>query len=490
MRRWHLAAGAWCVAVVALGRAAEPPPVPPSPPVQAAEVLRLIDQLGAESYRDREAAVARLESFGPEVLPPLQDAARANPDPEVRDRAARLYARLARRHDSHKLLTVKRVRLDYDNTPLAAAVHDLQTRTGLPLVLDSRQVADPLRRVTCRTGELTVWQALEVFCSAAGLREVFAAELEVPKPTQRRAYVLPPQPPLAESVPIVLVDGRPEPVPGDRSTAVRVLVLPPTFPGHRSTLGTGELELCFDVTPTPGTHWRGVRAVRIHRLTDDRGGHGGGCIRPPQSPPAPAPGIVFVRPGVALRLDLRGEPVYPETWPNPRVTPVPLRLGDPSARSLRRLEGSVFGELRLPDQCLLVIDEPGRNLGRTYTGPDDLRAVLVDHREPSGARPGMLTVLLKTPSPWQTNLPGGAVVWFQPPPAPDGGPRLELVDEFGRVWAPVATSVNLSDDGTETVRQFQLTYRAGPGRLARVRVVGERRVGVEVPFVIENVPLP
>src|SRR5439155_22004641 len=103
----------------------------------------------------------------------------------------------------------------------------------------------PLRKVTCVTGEVPAWEALDAFCTAAGLKEVFVQELDVPKPQQqpggRRGYVAPmPQIPNPDAVPIVLIDGKAQKLPGDRNTAVRVVALPPSFPGHRVTLGTGE----------------------------------------------------------------------------------------------------------------------------------------------------------------------------------------------------------------------------------------------------------
>ena len=56
-------------------------------------------------------------------------------------------------------------------------------------------------------------EALDAFCAAAGLKERFQQELEVPKVqiTGRRGYTPPPQVPNADAVPIVLVDGRGSP---------------------------------------------------------------------------------------------------------------------------------------------------------------------------------------------------------------------------------------------------------------------------------------
>jgi WD40 repeat protein len=59
-------------------------------PPGAAEVPRLIEQLGSGKFREREAASARLEEIGRPAWYPLHKAATASPDPEIRRRAAQL----------------------------------------------------------------------------------------------------------------------------------------------------------------------------------------------------------------------------------------------------------------------------------------------------------------------------------------------------------------------------------------------------------------
>jgi uncharacterized protein (TIGR03067 family) len=60
------------------------------PPQSAAEVRRLVQQLGAEKLQDREAATQTLEGLGAAALVELRQAAKAAPDAEVRLRAGRL----------------------------------------------------------------------------------------------------------------------------------------------------------------------------------------------------------------------------------------------------------------------------------------------------------------------------------------------------------------------------------------------------------------
>ena len=64
---------------------AAPPTVPPASPDQ------LIEQLGSESYAEREAAMTALEKAGVAAIPVLEAAIR-NPNPEISKRAVQVLA--------------------------------------------------------------------------------------------------------------------------------------------------------------------------------------------------------------------------------------------------------------------------------------------------------------------------------------------------------------------------------------------------------------
>ncbi|MFM8270967.1 MAG: hypothetical protein ACKODX_01325, partial [Gemmata sp.] len=186
MRRLFAAIGTCGLAVsVAVGN----PPAPSAPPGSGPAAAELIARLGSDDFRTRERATADLEQAGAAAIPALREAARSA-DPEVRRRAGGVLFKLQRTADSAGLLAPRKVALEYTATPLGTALNDLRARTGLNLTLDPNEVADPLRTVTCATGELPVWEAVERFCAAAGLQESHRLELDVPKqpvPQARRA---------------------------------------------------------------------------------------------------------------------------------------------------------------------------------------------------------------------------------------------------------------------------------------------------------------
>ena len=471
----------------------------PTPTPQPAAIQALIERLGSEHYADREAASAALEKLGAAALPALQAAARSE-NPEVRERASVLAVRLKRTVDSTSRLAPKRLKLDYKDIPLGTAINDLRARTGLPIVLDGTRVANPLRKISCETPDLPIWETVETFCQAAGLRELFVNDLEVPKQhIPRRGGFVPPPDPRADSVAIVLMDGKPDRLPGERSTAVRVVALPPGFSGHKVTLGSGDYSLCLDVTPAPGLNWQEVIGVKVSRVIDSSGRVGAGGVEKNVLPAFDPSGmVVFARPGVAVRFDNNGNVIMPDTIPNPRVVPVPVKVATATAKSLKRLEGSVYGEMNLLHQHLVTIADLKKNSGKIYEGPNELKVTVLDVREaPAAGGQGLVRIQFEYPSPWVVNARRrGCNVGFNPgwPEAPQNpalGRSVQAFDATGKPF-PVTTSGNtdLSDDGMINIQTMQFTFRAGVGLPAKIVVVGPKAVFVEVPFVLENVQLP
>jgi hypothetical protein len=486
MRRWLLAAvGAWSISA---GLVVADTPATPS-------LETLIGQLGADQFADREAAARALEARGEVAIPALQAAAR-HADPEVRQRAAAIVTRLQRTSESAKRLVPKTVALDYVDIPLGTALHRLKTQTGVNLTLDPNRVADPLRPVTVRTGELPAWEAIEAFCRAAGLRETFTAEIDLPKTDRpRRGYAQPmTPPPQVGSVPVVLVDGKADPLPGDRSTKLRVLALPGSFPANRVFLGTGEVVLSFDITPLPDLHWQEVVGVRVTRVVDDAGRPGSGAA----ARETPQGGgqfdfPVFVNPRIAMRWDFDGNPIPPAWHTNPRVVPVPLRIATPGARSLKHLEGVVVGEIAVQNQELLTLSDPLGRPGAVVEGPGGLKLSVLDVRKNEKDKSVVVRAQLEGPSAMalhrQARLNPWGPFWPEPPRGPSAGKELRALDAAGKpVGGMMNLATDISDDGETLTQVFQMTFRNGPP--AKFLVVGPRMVTVEVPFKMVNVPLP
>lgn len=484
MRRRLLAAiGACGIATTTLP--AGPPPTPQA----------LVAQLGSDHYPDRETALKSLAALGESARVALEVAVKSD-DPTVRRAALPLLAQLDRAAESAKRLAPKTTALSLKAVPLGTAVNTLKARTGLNVVLDPNRVADPLRPVSCEVADRPVWEVVEEFCKAAGLREVFAAELEVPKPQrQGRGYYTPtPPPPNADAVPVTLADGTGESLPGSRSTAVRVLALPGRYPGNRVVLGSGETTLNFDVTPAPGLGWSEVVGVRVTRVVDSAGRVGcGGTPRDPSPADATDPfgGMVFLGGGrvVAMRWDFDGNPITPGWHPNPRAVPVPLKLATPDARSLMVLEGVLVGEITAANQPLVVADNPSKYVGSPLTGPGGVKFTIHEVRAVAGGAT-VVRVSVESPSAFAARRRGGLNLGGLEPMRPTQGNHVRAYDAAGAVLTPLTGPGDYNDDGVSTTMTYTYTFRADKGPPAKLVVVGSKQVPVEVPFRMENVPLP
>jgi hypothetical protein len=496
-------------ALLAVGLAAHLAPAadPFAPSVEA-----LIARLGADSFAEREAASRELLRRGPAALDALT-AASAHPDPEIRQRAAALAERLRRAGDTVRLLAPKTVQLDYRNLPLGAAVADLRTKTGVPLTLDQHGVADSLRPVTVQTGELPAWEAIDAFCRAAGLREVFQETLgpgleeqaDLRSGRRRVAYAIagPVPTETAAQVPVVLADGKAPPLAGDRSAAVRVLALPAGFSGNRVVRGTGQVVINLDVTPLPGVKWDDVVGVRVLRAEDETGRPLTASHRAEQpSSPYGAYGDVVFLGGMQQAIFINGDIVYTgaasQARPNPRVVPVTLRTDDRAVRSLRVFEGVVVGEVTLTNQTLAVIPHLPKASGAAAAGPNDARFTVLDYKELSDGR---VSVKLRSegPNPWTLQRLGrrgvrpNELAFDVPGRSPGAGTQFKFTDAAGRpIPQPMTQSSSMSDDGVRQTAEVELVFPKRPdvGPPATLTVVGNKPATVEVPFRMTNVVLP
>lgn len=474
--------------VATIGVAAAAPPAPPE---------ALVEKLGDGSYREREAAGKALLKLGPAALAALDKAA-ANPDAEVRERAAALAGQIRKADENAKRLVPPTLTLDYTGVPLGTAVADLKAKTGIPLALDPAGVADPVRNVTLKTGPVAPWEAVDALCRAAGLKEVFRADLSARKNPdnplanfrKRSAEYLTPDglPVPAHGVAVLLADGTPDALPGTRSSLVRVLALPPTFPGNRVVRGSGEVVLNLDVTPTPAAQWTDVVGVRVHRAADEAGRPVSVAFN------ADDPGVVDEFGnlnqwgGMAVQIDDIGG-LNGVSRGNPRVVPLRLRTGDRHVPRLKLLEGVVVGNTVVPNQTLAAIDQLPKNVGLTAHAEGDTRVTVVSY---DAKADGRVSVRVRTENPSVINgFVNGRRMWQAAGRNPFG--QLRFYDAAGTLLRqPTISESNLNDDGFTQSNEYLLTFpKPGDhGRPVKLVLVGNKPTTLEVPFRMENVRLP
>jgi len=469
----------------------------------------LVAGLGSTFFGEREDSERKLERLGFAALPALHSA-RASLDPEIRRRAGMLVERIERTAESARNLEIAPVSLHFDQVPLGTAVLEFRSRTKIPVTLDAAGVANPLRPVTLKLDSLPPWQALEAFCKAAGLREVFAPELTPPKTKASRFGRGLPVPdvafvPSAVGVPIVLVDGSYLALPGERSGAVRVTALPPRFRNNRLILGTGEVTLHLDVTPLAGRNWQETLGVRVRNALDAEGRPVHLSHRPDDdlTEPLSDEGNVFMNARIVNWNGNGSDMQPPIVLQNPRLLPLTLKTAERAIRFLKVLEGDVQIEVQEPMQPLLTVELLAKAAQTTHEAPNSTKVTIADLIE-EARRPDQTTIKLRLegPSPWVLQqmkaqragafLGGnfGGQVLLEPPIAPTPGPQFQVCDANGRTMSVSTTTTTngQSDDGMTFTSEVNITVR---GRApAKLVMIGPKTVTVNVPFRLENVPLP
>ncbi len=244
--------------------------------------------------------------------------------------------------------------------------------------------------------------------------------------------------------------------------------------------------------------------MKVTKLIDDAGRPGGAGSLKPSAPVGSdfdnvvlwgGPGVQFAG-GVGGRFDPRtGMPIPPDSVPNPRIVSVPLKLGTPDARSIARLEGHILGEIQVANQPLVTVLDPAKHTNTPFDAPGQMRMTIVAVGDPKGNSGATVQVTLHYPSPWATNArrgfnPGG--IWPEQPRAGQT-PTVKAYDAKGKEMLSQSGGggySDSSDDGLTLIQHMTMRYAKDAGVPAKLVLVGPRPVIVEVPFVLENVPLP
>ncbi len=179
---------------LAFNHAAADKPAASAEPADAKTIAKLIEQLGSDSFEDREAAQKALAKIGEPALEALEKAAK-NTDAEIRKRAGALAESIGTRVRSAAILTPREVHLVYKDTPLKAAIADFEKKAGVGFNLIDADSKLKDKRITLDTGKVPFWTALEKFCDAAGLVEADPSKVPpIPFPMGRPGVDVPPPP--------------------------------------------------------------------------------------------------------------------------------------------------------------------------------------------------------------------------------------------------------------------------------------------------------
>ncbi len=484
----------------------------PAPTAAPAALARLVERLGSRYYRERESAAAALVAARSPAAVELLRRAAASGDAEVRRRAAELLDQVERLVETERLLRPQCVRLAYKDTPVAEAVVDLAGRTGLPLVLNDADRAKVQKRtVTLRTEEVPVWEALRLLCEKAGLAErpPEIKPARPPSPYGERAVMGRGQQivwldgrqvqPNRNDNQIVLVDGT-----GRRPTCVAGALRIQALTGAARAEQDGrksvapEVAVALNVDTEPRFGWNRLVSVRVDRAVDDRGQR---LWQPEVFVGDEGPWNPYAMPGEVIVV-WDGTSELPS---NPsRQALVRLRLGERPAKAIRELRGTLVADVEAPAQPLVVVDDVLKAAGKTVAGPEGSAVKVAEvKREPSGQYRLKVEVRGPPRSNDFASLPNVRVLRINQKQlggledrrglsAKDAANRgLALLDAKGAPVALVAAELQPNEDARAAqVYTLYFERAKGQGEPARFVFSGRRRALLEVPFVLENVPLP
>ena len=180
-------------------------PAPTEVP-DAGKIARLIEQLGSDSFTERQKASEALDAIGEPALEGLRKAT-ASQDAEVRKRSLDLVSKIESRVIGARVLKPVMVHLKYKDTALTDAVADFRKKSGYDIVLHDPDDKLKGKTITLDTGKVTFWNALEQFCVRAGVTEgdpntnrvnvraIRAPVAPIPAPANPRGKAAPAAPP-------------------------------------------------------------------------------------------------------------------------------------------------------------------------------------------------------------------------------------------------------------------------------------------------------
>jgi hypothetical protein len=469
-------------------------PAPAAKPPGAAEIRKLIEQLGSGSFTEREEATAALDAAGEPALAGLRKAVDSD-DAEVRRRASELLKKIEHRVDAEHLMAPTKVSLSFKDTPVAEAVAELAKKAGGKVVLQDPAGKLRDRKVTLEAGEVTFWEALDRLSAAAGL-----AEEEVPfAPTGPSAAVmiavpaapgaLPPAPilskrPLIRGGPmtvigqLTLADGRPAAGATARAGALRVRAT------RAPREGDDGLHVCLNLTVTAESNVRcqDLFIARIDKAVDDQGQE--------------------LEPAAEAAFGRRNQLV---TQPGFLVQQIPVRLtpGEKPSKSLRELHGTLSGRLLTDPRPVLAVDDVLKSAGKSVRGKEGGELKVLEVSRDASGEVTVRCELDVPPDVSPAGLPAFtsgrgramrvAEAEFQIAVSAASLRRtggLCLVDDKGESIEHATVHAVMRRDARGLVREITVVAQPREGReAAKLVYTGCKMVSVEVPFTVKDVPL-
>jgi hypothetical protein len=493
---------------------------------EAQRIGNLIEQLSSGNYRERIDAFRSLDAIGESALEKLRLATKSA-DTETAHRAAELVRRIEHRVNSARILAAKLIEVEIVDKPIPEAVREFQSKTGLPVTLTGDTSRLSKRRVTFKSGQVPMWEALAGFCAAAHLSEwnglTPVPGLPTPNVTGEapgNAIILP-QGGVRfrsssrgtgsnNSAQVFLYDETPVKVPTFHAGAARIRALPIGTPIPNMTFDSDEVVIPLQVSLEPRLSWSGAPSIKIGQATDDREQRMTASVVNLAANPMSEDDFMM------MQIMMAGNP-YGNYFPQ-RSQYVALRLqpGEKPPKTLRELSGTLSLPLRVTGPIITAAN-PIKLVGQVIHGPYGSMTIHAMDRQDNGhykvdvaidmapdvqlpmANPvGGANRVVMMPNV-QVQIQGGVIVQNV-----NGGIQniggnstefmgLSLADADGKRWtAGQVAQQQMNYDPSGCKMRMILIFRpsVGAGEPASLTFTATHPASVETEFRFTDLPLP
>jgi hypothetical protein len=344
---------------------------------------------------------------------------------------------------------------------------------------------------------------------------------------------------------IILKDGKPRKLPTDDRSAIRIRALPKS--DLFGNAPEGEIILPLEVAPEPKLQWEGYQGVHVEKAVDDKDQNLAQVI--PQVEGAIGVGIgggagpalqmkmrmmQQMQRQMQMQMQMRGQALRMMGGTLNQQLSIQFKKGAKEAKSLKELKGIITAQLLTEVQPMIVADKlkAGEEVKGKEGGFIKIVEVKSEEKEPTirleceqppfdkvmpaqqnpmqafagaGAAPIFIQAApagKKMPAPaplapvqGQIAVRGGGAVFGGAMPFMDSFNGLSVLDDKGRtlpIQAQMEIQFQPPGGGVQQKTIYTLTCRRDKekGQPAKVVYLGRKRVTVDIPFTLSEVPLP
>jgi hypothetical protein len=288
---------------------------------------------------------------------------------------------------------------------------------------------------------------------------------------------------------VQLSDGKPDALPTHYAGAIRIRALPPQTVVHGQTRKEGETLFALGLCLEAKIPLEKVVGVHVEKATDENGQSLAQITEPAPDPGANQPTFIGNVNGRAAGMIGTGD----------IQAPVKLKAGEKASKQLKELTGVLTAQVRTPPEVTMTVDNILKATSKSIEAKDGTKLTVleVEHDEKGEVRVRVeISPLLE---PVRINGRGqvramvmvganGMVLDFS-----NDAPTFKLVDAKGAEFPqPSVPSRGFKVANNVVSHELTLVFQPqqGQAEASKLQYLSSRRVVVEIPFRLKDVPLP